>query len=96
MSAERWRQISAIYNTALTRAGADRAAYVSSACAGDDDLRRDVDALLRQGESFLAKPVALPAGSRLGAYELIEVIGVGGMGIVYRARDMKLQRDVAL
>src|SRR5262245_1508445 len=96
MTAERWRQISAIYNAALARAAADRTAYVSSACGGDDDLRREVELLLAQGESFLARPVGLPAGSRIGAYELIEVIGTGGMGIVYRARDLKLQRDVAL
>jgi serine/threonine protein kinase len=85
MTAERWRQITAIYHAAIARAGADRTAYVSSACAGDDDLRRDVESLLAQGESFLAKPVGLPPGSHLGAYELIEVIGAGGMGVVYRA-----------
>jgi len=96
MTAERWRQISAIYNATIARAGADRTAYVSSACGGDDDLRREVELLLAQGESFLATPVGLPPGGRIGAYELIEIIGAGGMGIVYRARDLKLQREVAL
>src|SRR5262245_50037352 len=96
MTAEKWRQISAIYNAAIARAGADRTAYVSSACGGDDDLRREVELLLAQGDSFLQETLAVPPGSRLGAYELIEVIGAGGMGVVYRARDLKLQRDVAL
>src|SRR5678810_1176376 len=96
MTADRWRQISAIYNAAIVRPGADRTAYVSSACGGDDDLRREVEVLLAQGESFLAQPIGLPPGSRLGAYELVGIIGAGGMGIVYRARDLKLQREVAL
>ena len=38
----------------------------------------------------------LAAGSRLGAYEIISLLGAGGMGKVYRAHDTKLNRDVAL
>ncbi len=38
--------------------------------------------------------MALAPGSRLGSYEATALIGQGGMGEVYRARDMKLGRDV--
>jgi serine/threonine protein kinase len=40
--------------------------------------------------------MALQAGSRLGPYEITAEIGAGGMGVVYRARDARLQRDVAI
>ena len=40
--------------------------------------------------------MTLSAGERFGAYEILGVIGAGGMGVVYRAHDTRLTRDVAL
>ena len=40
--------------------------------------------------------MALTAGTRIGPYEVTSQLGEGGMGVVFRARDTKQQRDVAL
>ena len=40
--------------------------------------------------------MSLTAGARLGPYEILSALGAGGMGEVYRARDTRLQRDVAI
>ena len=89
----------------------DRQAYLSAACAGNEALRQEVESLLASDErakSFLESPAvvwgdAIPRaaplmieGRRLAAYEVQALLGAGGMGEVYRARDTKLQRDVAV
>ena len=40
--------------------------------------------------------MSLSAGARLGPYEVISIVGSGGMGEIYRARDTGLKRDVAI
>ena len=40
--------------------------------------------------------MSLAAGTRVGSFEILGLIGIGGMGEVYRARDPKLKRDVAI
>jgi serine/threonine protein kinase/Tol biopolymer transport system component len=110
MTPERWKQISRIYEGARLRAASDRAAFLTEACAGDASLQRDVQALLDQPTSPQGLAGLTPSaiaqamgdgdtgltGRRFGVYLVHERIGVGGMGEVYRARDTRLGRDVAI
>ena len=111
MTPERWKQVSQIYEGARIRPAAGRAAYLAEACADDEALRRDVQALLDEPSSppFLEglTPAAVAqaigdearsglSGTRFGVYLVHELIDKGGMGEVYRARDTRLGRDVAI
>ncbi|HET7712833.1 MAG TPA: protein kinase, partial [Thermoanaerobaculia bacterium] len=71
MNPERWKQVERLYHEALERSEEERAAFLSSACAGDEELLRDVDALLGyegEAEHFIESP-ALEAAARLMARE---------------------------
>jgi hypothetical protein len=98
-----------IYNAALKQEPAQRAEFLRQACAGDEPLRAEIESRLAHEEplgSFLQKPAVgnasvtasaeLLTGQMLGPYRVEALLGAGGMGTVYRARDTRLGRAVAV
>ena len=106
MSDPRWERVKELVAETLGLAPDRREAFLSEACAGDHELRAEVESLVRAAESaapeFLLPPalatVAAPAGEPkiLGEFELLREIGRGAMGVVYEARQKGLERSVAV
>src|SRR5260370_33259128 len=107
VTAERWREVERLLHEALQRPPGERAAFVST--IGDPDLRAEVASLLDAdsaesrsklgiliGEAAQGALEEPSAGSALGHFRVLREIGRGGMGVVYLAQDLKLERQVAL
>jgi predicted ATPase/serine/threonine protein kinase len=110
MSSGRWERTKEILERALALGTHERQAYLGAACGADADLRREVESLIASykeaGSEFLdagasevlhlARPRTFSPGAKLGSFELMQLLGVGGMGEVYLARDVRLNRKVAI
>jgi Tol biopolymer transport system component len=103
MSDERWQRVKALFQAIVERPERERDAFLANECGDDAELRREVESLLasdsRDTGALEWLPTAgeqLPVHTRIGPYEIVGAIGAGAMGEVYRARDTRLNRDVAL
>ena len=112
MKPERWQQLDRLFHSALQREPGERSALLDKECAGNAGLRREVEALLAahaEAGSFIEKPAfdvearsvaadqnELVVGQTIGHYQIVSPLGAGGMGFVYLAEDLRLDRKVAL
>src|SRR5215813_4655896 len=107
---EQWQRVEELYHAALDHRPESWESFLVTACNGDMALRQEVESLLAAdgtaaivdqpaleiAAELLDDGAPLPVGKQLGPYRIERLLGTGGMGRVYRARDTRLNRTVAI
>jgi eukaryotic-like serine/threonine-protein kinase len=101
MQPDLWKKVEELYQAARAQPREKRAAFLAHACPHDPRLRGEVQSMLDQQSDNLESATlsaarVLAAGVKLGKFEIVGLLGRGGMGEVWRARDPRLKREVAI
>jgi serine/threonine-protein kinase len=108
LNPDRWRRVEELFHEASELPHSQRTAFLQRSCANDPELRREVESLLKHSEDDFAEQSVheaalnfsaaadLETGTLFAHYQIVSMVGAGGMGRVYLAQDTRLQRRVAL